>query len=131
MEQVLNIKTVSTTGHNYGNNKFALVRYADDFLVFSDSKENCETAKKLLEPWLMKRGLEFSPEKVHIRNIKEGVKFLGCQIKLYGKEKPRLLIKPHPKEVQRIRTKIKSIFLKLKGQSPFALIRVLNPIIRG
>lgn len=131
MEEILNIKTVSTTGHNYGNNKYAIIRYADDFVVLSDSEENCIQAKQILDPWLKQRGLEFSPEKVHVRNVFDGFKFLGCHIKLYGKKKINLLIKPHPEEVGRLKEKLRAIFLKFKGQAPIDLIMAINPIIRG
>ena len=131
MEKVLNIKTVSTTGHNFGTNKYAIVRYADDFVVLCDSEEKCIEAKNLLDPWLKERGLEFSLEKVHIRNVNKGFKFLGCHIKYYGKTKINLLIKPHPEEVSRLKEKLRNVFLKFKGQAPLQLITAINPIIRG
>ena len=34
IENVLGIKTISTTGHNFANNTFAFIRYADDFIIF-------------------------------------------------------------------------------------------------
>lgn len=131
MEKVLNIKTVSTTGQNYGNNKYAIIRYADDFIVLSDSKEKCIEAKHILIQWLKERGLEFSSEKVHVRNVFEGFKFLGCHIKFYGKQRIKLLIKPHPEQVSKFRAKLRTIFLKNKGKAPIVLIREINPIIRG
>lgn len=131
MEKVLGIKTVSTTGHNYGSNKFSLVRYADDFIVFARTKEECEEAKRVLDEWLKKRGLEFAPEKVSIRHLSEGIKFLGCSVRLYGKTNPTLLIKPHPEKVKAFRARLREIWLKKKGRAPLEVVTELNPIIRG
>lgn len=131
MEQILGIKTISTTGHNYGTNTYTLIRYADDFLVLAATKEQCIKAKELLEPWLKNRGLEFAPEKVHITHLREGIKFLGCSIKLYGKINQKLLIKPHPESVTALKKRLKELWLKYKGQAPHVIIKQLNPIIRG
>lgn len=131
MEQVLDIKTVSTTGHNYGNNQYALIRYADDFIVLAKTKETCQIAKTKLDSWLKVRGLEFAPEKVKITHLRDGINFLGCQIKLYGNKNPKILIKPAPDKVTAFKQKLKEIWLKHKGQAPLGVIRELNPIIRG
>lgn len=131
MEEALGIKTVSTTGHNYGNNKYALVRYADDFIVLSNSEQNCLEAKSILETWLKERGLEFAPDKIKITHLKNGFKFLGCYVKLYGVKNQKLLIKPHPDKVTAFKKRIKEIWLKYKGQAPQTVIKELNPIIRG
>jgi RNA-directed DNA polymerase len=131
METVLGIKIVSTTGHNYSNNEFSLVRYADNFIVLGKSRESCERAKRLLEAWLHTKGLTFASEKVHIRHLTEGIKFLGCQIKLYGKRNPTVLIKPHPDSITKFKKKLKAIWQKNKANSPQILIAELNPVIRG
>lgn len=131
MEKVLGIKTVSTTGQNYGTNKYLMVRYADDFVVLAASRDDCEEAKIKLEQWLKGRGLEFAPEKVQITHLQDGIKFLGCSIRLYGVKNSRLLIKPHPEKVSAFRKKLKGIWLKHKGQAPQVAMKELNPIIRG
>eukprot|EP00191_Tetraselmis_sp_GSL018_P020990 CAMPEP_0177577902 /NCGR_PEP_ID=MMETSP0419_2-20121207/34_1 /TAXON_ID=582737 /ORGANISM="Tetraselmis sp., Strain GSL018" /LENGTH=460 /DNA_ID=CAMNT_0019066253 /DNA_START=1906 /DNA_END=3288 /DNA_ORIENTATION=- len=131
MEETLGIKTVSTTGHNYGSNVYSYIRYADDFVILSETKEQCEKAKVIVQKWLKERGLEFAPDKVHITHLRDGIKFLGCSIKLYGKQKEKLLIKPHPENVAAFRNKIKEIWLKYKGQAPPVVIKKLNPLIRG
>lgn len=131
IEKVLDIKTVSTTGHNYSTNSYSYVRYADDFIVLAESKELCENAKKKIEIWLKKRGLEFAPEKIKIAHLTEGIAFLGCQVRLYGNQRPKLLIKPHSDKVKALKDKCREIWLKYKGQAPLGLIKELNPIIRG
>lgn len=131
MEKVLGIKTVSTTGHNYGTNTYSLVRYADDFVVLAKTEEDCIKAKSILDDWLKKRGLEFAPEKVSISHLNKGIKFLGCSVRLYGLKKPVLLIKPHPDKVKTLHARLREIWLKMKGRHPKEVISLLNPIIRG
>ena len=47
------------------------------------------------------------------------------------KKKRKLLIKPHPQEIKKLKNKIKAVFLKYKGQAPEILIKEVNPIIRS
>jgi len=131
MEAVLGIKTVSTSGHNYGTNKYSLIRYADDFIVLAENKELCEQAKTMLEAWLATKGLSFAAEKVHIRHLSEGIKFLGSNICLYGKRDPTVLITPHPESVAKLKSKIKEIWLSRKAQAPHMVISDLNPVVRS
>jgi RNA-directed DNA polymerase len=44
----------------------ALVRFADDFVVFFESKEDAENAVKILTDWMKSRGLTLSDEKTKI-----------------------------------------------------------------
>jgi RNA-directed DNA polymerase len=136
-EKILGIKTVSTTGHNYGSNKYTIIRYADDFIVLARTKQDCLDAKNILEEGLKERGLVFAPEKTNITYLGDssegsgGIKFLGCSIRLYGKIKMKLLIKPHEDKVNAFKQRLREIWLKFKGQAPQAVIRELNPILRG
>lgn len=131
IEKVLGIKTGSVTGHNFGNNTYAFIRYADDFLVLAKTEEACKVAKTKLDTWLKTRGLEFAPDKVRITHLREGIKFLGCKAKVYGDKNPKFLITPHPDKVAAFRAKLREIWLKHKGQAPIGVIKELNPIIRG
>ena len=65
------------------DSKRALVRYADDFCVFCESREDAEAARDLLTEWLSKRGLVLSPEKTTIVDLTEGFNLLGFNIRLY------------------------------------------------
>lgn len=131
IEKILGIKTVSTTGHNYSNNTYAFIRYADDFIVLADSESKCQQAKDTLELWLKERGLEFAPDKVRITHLRSGIKFLGCQVKLQGDKKPTLIIKPHPDKVKAFMQNLGLYWMKYRGKAPEGLIKELNPIIRG
>ena len=60
--------------------KRAVVRYADDFVVFCESQEDATTVVHILTEWLGARGLSLSPEKTRIVHITEGFDFLGFNI---------------------------------------------------
>jgi RNA-directed DNA polymerase len=59
------------------------VRYADDFLVFTETQEDAIRAKEQLAVWLAKRGLSFSDEKTRIVHLREGFDFLGFNARHY------------------------------------------------
>ena len=70
-----------------------LVRYADDFVITSKSKELLEgEIKPLVERFLQERGLEFSPTKTVITHVEHGFDFLGQNVRRCPNGK--LLIKP-------------------------------------
>lgn len=85
---------------------------------------------------LAKRGLELSPEKTRIVHTTDGFDFLGFNIRQY--EKPnsskrgwKLLITPSKESEKKIRKKLKEEWMKMVGASVGAVIKRLNPIIRG
>jgi RNA-directed DNA polymerase len=132
MEKFLGVK-YNNRGTNRG--KRQLCRYADDFVVFCESKEDAEIATAQLAEFLRIRGLEIAPEKTRIVHLKDGFDFLGFNIRQYAvtnsKTGWKLLIKPSHKSMQKIRDKLKEVFLRRKGHNFLKLISELNPIIRG
>ena len=111
------------------------MRYADDFLVFGKTQESCETAKIMLASWLVKRGLELSEEKTHIRNLKAGVDFLGFNIRHYptrGKKRGYILLtKPSKESVKNYKQEMRKSWKGSIGKSAENTIRHLNPKIIG
>ena len=132
MEQALKIE-YNNRGHLIS--KRAIVRYADDFVVFCETKEDTEKSQEILNEWLGKRGLNLSKEKTRIIQLCEGFDFLGFNIRHYAVSNTatgwKLLIKPSKKSVQSIRDTLRQEWLNLKGQEVKAIIAKLNPIIRG
>jgi RNA-directed DNA polymerase len=113
----------------------AMVRYADDLLVFCESQEDARESVTILNKWLQGRGLTLSDEKTRIVHLKDGCDFLGFNIRQYPvsntKTGWKLLIKPSKKSLQEIRDKLRQIWLNFQSHSVDALIGKLNPIIRG
>src|SRR3954471_2175510 len=83
----------------------AVVRYADDFVVFCESQEDALVVRdRILPDWLAKRGLSLSAEKTRIVQLTEGFDFLSFNIRRYlrpgtSRSGYKLLIKPSKKAV--------------------------------
>ena len=109
--------------------KVNFIRYADDFIITASSEALLKTEViPLVEDFLKVRGLKLSKEKSKITHIKEGFDFLSQNIRKY---KGKLLIHPSRDSVQSFKDKLKLMFRKLRGIPAHALIRMLNPVIRG
>lgn len=124
----------NTKGENMG--KRAVVRYADDFVVFCESKEDAEQSVKILTEWLKDRGLQLSEEKTKVVHLSEGFDFLGFNIRHYkavqtAKSGWKLLIKPSKESEQKVRDKLRQAWFSMKGTNALAVIKTLNPVIRG
>ena len=132
MEEALGVKHKST-GEIRGPR--AVVRYADDFVVFCESKEDAEQAEITLKEWLSDRGLSLSPEKTRIVHLTQGFDFLGFNIRHYENQTSKsgftLLIKPSKKSVKAIREKLHDEWTHSVGSNASAVIKKLNPIVRG
>ena len=132
MEKSLGVK-YNAKGENIG--KRILVRYADDFVICCETKEDAELAKEEVKSWLTVRGLELSEEKTKILHISAGFDFLGFNIRQYKvsntKTGFKLLIKPSQKFLGETRKDLREIFLNHKGKSVNKLLGKINPVIRG
>ena len=132
MEEALGVK-YDYRGQSIG--KRVVVRYADDFVVFCETREDTELARCELERWLYRRKLELSEEKTKIVHITEGFDFLGLNIRQYKvnntKTGYKLLIKPSKKFLQQTRNDIREIFVNHSGKKIGNLIGKINPVIRG
>ena len=108
--------------------KVYFIRYSDDFLVITPSKEIADEVREIIHDFLAIRGLELSPEKTVITHIDDGFDFLGWNFRKY---KGKLLIKPSQKSIKSITQNLKTIVNKAKSWTQSELIKTLNPVIRG
>lgn len=135
MEAALGVKYKLNHGGVNLRSKRALVRFADDFVVFCETQEDAEASKQILEEWMKVRGLTLSSEKTRIVHLSVGFDFLGFNIRQYRvsytKTGWKLLIKPSKQSVQKIRNKLRQIWLEQLGKPIDVLIKKLNPVIRG
>ena len=61
-----------------------IIRYADDFVCFCDTKEEAIEAKEKIKRLLLDEiGVELSDEKTRITHVNDGFKFLGFHIQKY------------------------------------------------
>ncbi len=133
MEEALGV-TYDSEGFTRTSSR-VLVRYADDWVVFCETKEDAEAVIGLLTDWLAQRGLRLSPEKTRIAHLTDGFDFLGFNVRLYQTRRRRsgyvLLIKPSTESVRKIRETLRHDWDHLHGHNVAAVIKRLNPVIRG
>lgn len=109
--------------------KVHLVRYADDFIVTSKTRELLEDeVLPVIRDFMAERGLELSPEKTLITHIEDGFDFLGQHVRKYD---GKLLIKPSKKNVKAFLRKVREIIKANRTATTGQLIAQLNPVIRG
>jgi RNA-directed DNA polymerase len=107
---------------------FGYVRYADDFVVTSPSKERLEAAIPEIRDWLAERGLELNEEKTRVVHIDDGFDFLGFNLRRY---KGHLLIRPQKDKVLAKAREWRAWIRQHLHVRADEVIRHLNPEIRG
>ena len=113
--------------HKMSQLGYEMVRYADDAVILSRSKEEAESALEEMKQWTEKAGLTLHPEKTRIvdaRRKKGGFDFLGYHFE-------RGLRWPREKSVKKLKETIKPKTKRANGRSLRAIIDDLNPRLRG
>jgi RNA-directed DNA polymerase len=105
-----------------------VIRYADDLVALCHSRQEAIEVKARLAAWLAPRGLAFNEDKTRVVTLDEGFDFLGFNVRRYH---GKLLIKPSKAAVRRIRKRLAAELRSLRGANAQAVIKRLNPIIRG
>lgn len=106
---------------------YEMVRYADDFVILSRSKEEAERALEEVKQWTGKAGLTLHPEKTRIvdaRQKKGGFDFLGYHFE-------RGLRWPRTKSLKKMKETIKSKTKRANGKSLEAIIKDVNRTLEG
>ena len=130
--------------------KPAVIRYADDFVIFHRNLEALMHAKELAADWLKGMGLEMKPSKTRITHTLQmvegpaGFEFLGFHARQYPRGKNRSVhnthgvpvgftttIRPSTESQERFLNKIRLIVDQNRNIHQAGLIRLLNPVIRG
>lgn len=104
---------------------FALVRYADDFVILCKTREDAERALELVRQWVAENGLTLHPTKTHIVDAQsEAFEFLGYRFR-GDLRVPRTKSRAKFKAAVREKTKRNS------GHSLLSLVGSLTPMLRG
>jgi RNA-directed DNA polymerase len=130
----------------------SLIRYADDFVALHENLNVVQRCKEIISDWLKDIGLELSQSKTRITHTlhkmpdgtEPGFDFLGFTVRQFPVEKHqsgkntngqrlgfKIIIKPADKKVKLHYEKIVEIIDAHKAAPQAALIKHLNPIIRG
>lgn len=117
-----------------------LVRYADDFVIVTDTRAHAENWKARLQTFLKnKMKLTLSQEKTLITDIrKKYIKFLGCEFKnVRGKSRKGYIVRTIPdrnrlkRKVDKIAENIKKIPRNYSREQLISAINRINSQIRG
>lgn len=104
---------------------YKFVRYADDFVVMTKTKEELPVAfayvKEIIEGKLT---MKLSEDKTKLTNFKRGFRFLGYNFK--GRYKGI-----STKSLDKLKDNIRDITKRTQGINLQAVIKALNPVIRG
>jgi RNA-directed DNA polymerase len=106
---------------------YRMVRYADDFVVLCQSREEAAAALAEIEAWVTANGLRLHPDKTHVGDCRQpgqGFEFLG-----YRFEAGRRFVRK--KSLTRFKDKLREKTGRLRGESLARVIESLNPILRG
>jgi len=109
------------------NAGYKMLRYADDFVILTQSQKEAEEALKLVQAWIDEHDLSLHPEKTHIGNCMvegQGFEFLGYRFEAGTSWVRR-------KSIQKFRDRIREITSKVGGKSIQAVIEKLNPVLMG
>lgn len=109
-------------GHGY-----RMVRYADDFVILTDSLEAAQAALELVRTWVLEAGLELHPSKTHVGDCRQpgqGFEFLGYRFEA-GRRHVR------KKSLKRLKDKIRGKTRRTAGRSLKAVIVDVNRTTRA
>ncbi|MBD2504663.1 group II intron reverse transcriptase [Anabaena azotica] len=130
-----------------------LIRYADDFVILHENSAVVQRCREIISDWLAGIGLELKLEKTRLTHTfkpelsedgKAGFDFLGHHIQQHPAGKYRsntnaqgtilgfnTLITPSAKASKVHQEEVRRIITKHRSSTQAALIKDLNPIIRG
>jgi RNA-directed DNA polymerase len=127
----------------------SIVRYADDFIVVVNDKKQAEIISDKIDTFLQERGLNKNPIKSKVLKWENNAKFdyLGftfhyilekrfSKITMQRKHNTNFVrsgsyVYPSKLKVQLFKNKIKETIKSNLNVSPYRLVNILNPIIRG
>jgi len=136
---------------NNRRDSVSLIRYADDFVILHKDLTVVQGCQTLIADWLKDIGLELKPSKTRlahtlnqVENEKPGFNFLGFNIRQFsvgkyhsGKNPQgellgfKTIITPSKEKVKVHYDKIAEVISSHRAAPQTAMIKHLNPIIRG
>jgi len=106
--------------HKHG---YRFVRYADDFVVVTQTRAQAEEARIVVEQVLAQLGLKLSAEKTKITTFGKGYSFLGFVLSSRSK-------RMRPKSVKKLEEKVRQLTIRHYNLDA-EVIEKLNQVIRG
>jgi RNA-directed DNA polymerase len=112
--------------HLMAGRGWEMVRYADDFIVLCESREQAELVMENVRQWTDKAGLTLHPAKTRIVNANErgGFDFLGYHFE-------RGMKWPREKSIAKLKEAIRQKTPRKRDSSMEQIVYEINPILRG
>ena len=111
--------------HLMARKGYEMVRYADDFVILCQTRQQAEQALADVQQWTAQAGLTLHPEKTRIAHaVTERFEFLGYRFDR-GRKFPR------KKSLKKLRETIRGCTRRTNGQSMPTIIKSINPVLRG
>jgi RNA-directed DNA polymerase len=116
--------------HQMAAQGFAMVRYADDFVILCRSQTEAEQALTLIRQWCSAEGLTLHPTKTRIVDVRHtGFDFLGYHFQTT--RQGRLTRWPRTKSMQKFKDTIRAATRRKNGRSLLVIISAVNRTLRG
>jgi RNA-directed DNA polymerase len=111
--------------HLLANAGYAMIRYADDFVILCRSRAEAEQALELVQTWVEANGLTLHPTKTKIVDARtDGFDFLGYTFR-------GALRLPRKKSLDKFRDSIRAKTRRTNGQSLTMVTNTLNATLQG
>ena len=116
--------------HHLAAQGFAMVRYADDFVILCRSQPEAEHALTLVRQWCAAEGLQLHPTKTRIVDVRvDGFDFLGYHFQTT--RRGRLTRWPRPKSQQKLQDTLRAKTKRTNGHSLGFIIADVNRTLQG
>ena len=104
---------------------YAMVRYADDFVILGRSRADAEGALAKVQQWVVENGLRLHPTKTKIVDARtEGFDFLGYTFR-------GSLRLPRKKSLVKIKESLRAKTQRNNGTSLTCIVKKVNATLRG
>jgi RNA-directed DNA polymerase len=111
--------------HLMASQGYEMVRYADDFVILCQSKEDAERALAEVQQWTAQAGLTLHPDKTRLIDAAtDSFEFLGFRFDK-GRRYPR------NKSKKKLRDTIRAFTRRTNGVCLQAIIARINPTLKG
>jgi len=104
---------------------YAMVRYADDFVILCRSPEEAAAALRMVQEWTATAGLILHPEKTRVVDVRtDSFEFLGYRFAPDGRW-------PRAKSLKKLKDTVRRRTRRTSGWSLDVIIRSLSNVLRG
>jgi RNA-directed DNA polymerase len=116
--------------HQMAADGFAMVRYADDFVILCRSQAEADQALALVRQWCTAERLVLHPNKTRIVNVRtEGFDFLGYHFETT--RQGRLTRWPRKKSLDKLKDTIRAKTKRTNGHALRCILDAVNRTLRG